>query len=337
MKTFLTLAWIASIAASHAQGFIRQIQVINNQPLIYDIPVGNDNGTVQSRPLTAESSVFQLYTNVPGPNNTQTLTKLDEKTVGTFLPTAGVQILTEDPYFPPRTRADKPYSVRLSISGLRPGSPDVPEYAKTVHTARSYKVYDSTTFQPTSVGGNYADTFSFRQNGTYVESSILQRLPGDNPGAVTGEETFVVSLHPDAGPYTELAKATVQVWPVAVGAIAGIEEGKRYFAVPTDGRFSVRNIYPKSVTYAQVYKGPHVLGTTGTPLPSTVVSYDTYLPQTAVLTLTDLPSVVDGDGTYTVEVLTITPFNNGAPELLTHVSFVLKRTLKVNSMITTAE
>ncbi len=336
-NAFIFAMSLAAAGLAPGQGFIRQIQTINGQALVYDIPFSGDNGTVVSRPLDAESSVFQLYTNVAGANNTQVLTKLDEKVVGTFLPSGVVEILSEDPYSPPRTRADKPYGVRVKVNGLQPGAPDVPAYARTVTLVRSYKLYDETTFQPNGVNGTYADTSSFTQNGTFVDNAILQRLPGDHPTKVSGEESFTATLSPPGAPVSELGKATVQIWPVATAALAGIEEGKQYFSVPTDGRFAVKNIYPKSVTYAQVYPGPQVTGTTGTPLPSTVVSYNTYAPQTAVLTLTDLPLAVDKDGTYTVEILTVTPFNNGAPELLGHVTFSLKRNIRVNAMVTTME
>ncbi|MFD2255758.1 hypothetical protein ACFSSA_03635 [Luteolibacter algae] len=337
MKSRISLLFLLGLCSVSANGFIRQIQTINGQSVVYDIPVANDSGSVQSRPLSAESAVFQLYTTVVEANKTETLKKLDEKAVGTYLPAASLQILSEDPYYPARTRADKPYGVRLTVSGLLQDTPDVPDYAKTVYASRSYATSDPVTYQLNGVKGTYADVFTFRQNGTFVENNVLQRLPGDSPSLAVGEESFTVYLNSGTGPASELAKATVQIWPVAIAQVAGIEEGERYTATPTDGRFSVRNIYPDSVTYAQVYKGPHVIGTVGTPLPSTVVAYKTHAPQTAVLTLTDLPGLVKDDGVYTVEILTITPFNNRAPELLAHVTFEVKRTLRVNSMVTTLE
>ena len=335
MKISILLISVSALNAVMGQGFVRQIHTIGNQPIIYDMPFAADSGSIVSKPIPVDSAVFQLYTNVAGANNSQTLTKLDEKVIGTYLPSATVQVLSEDPYFPPRTRADKPYGVSMVISGLQANSTEAPVYAKTVHVSRSYKLYDAVSHQPNGNSGTYADTITMRNNGTYVDTGIVQRLPGLSPTKAIGEESFTVKLHPDAGPTTELAKGTVQIWPVAVASIAGIQEGKRYYKAPTDGRFSVRDVYPKSVTYAQVYMGPQQTGKVGIPLPSTVVSYNTHEPQTVVLTLTDLEHLVDFDGIYTVEVLTITPFNGGAPELLAHVSFDLKRTISVNGSVTT--
>ncbi len=334
----MIFAFCLAAGAAPGADFIRQIQMLGGAPVIYDISISSNNGTVMSNPLVAESSVFQLYTTIIGANNIQTLVKLDEKSVGTFLPSVTVQALSEDPYFPPRTRADKPYGIRITIAGMQPDSPDVPAYAKSVQVARSYKLYDSSTYLPTGQGGDYADSFTFRTNGTFVDNAILPRLPGERPTKTAGEESFTVYLHPGSGvPQSELGKATVQIWPVADGVIEGIEQGKTYLDVPQSGSIALRDLYPKSVTYAQVYRGPQQTGIEGIPLPSTVVAFDTYAPQNARLTLADLEQAADDDGLYTIEVLTITPFNDGAPELLAHVTFRLKRTLEVNAAVTTIE
>ncbi|WP_411825793.1 hypothetical protein [Luteolibacter sp. AS25] len=336
MKILFPALFLASLGCACGQGLIRQIHMVGGQAVVYDTTVTNDSGNVISRPLDTDVAVFQLY-NTATVNGTTTFTKLDEKAVSTFLPVATVEVLSADPYSPARTRADQPYGIRLNVSGLQADSDEVPDYAKTVYMSRSYAMYDSTTFLSNGSGGVYADEFSFKSNGTFVDNNIIQRLPGDSPTLASGEESFTVQLHPDAGEVTELAKATVQIWPVAEAVIAGIVEGERYVQVPTTGRFSVINIYPTSVIYAQIYKGSQVDGTVGEPLPSTVVSYNSHQPQKAALTLTDLESFVDDDGFYTIEVLTITPFNDGAPEILGSVSFELKRTIRINGMMTTSE
>lgn len=333
LSSLIALAGIAS-----ASDFIRQIQTINGATVISDIPVSTDKGSVQSKPLTADSAIFQLYALEKGPNNTQTLKKLDEKTVGTFLPVVSVQALSEDPYFPARTRADRPYGIRISISGLQADSPNVPAWAKTIQVSRAYKLYDPATYLATGNAGTYADTFTFTGNGVSTASAILQQLPGDRPTKVSGEESFTAYLNPGSNqPASELSKATIQIWPVADAEILNLEDGKVYRELPKNGSLAIKDLYPKSVTYAQLYKGPKVIGTTGTPLPSTVVSHDTYLPQNAYLALTDLDQLLTDDGEYTMEVLTITPFNDGAPELLASVSFHIRRTLSINSMISTLE
>ncbi|MAS95877.1 MAG: hypothetical protein CMO55_21950 [Verrucomicrobiales bacterium] len=339
MKRLLLLIWALALAPSFGSegGIIRQIQSVDGNSVIYDIPINSDTGSILSFPLSSDSAIFQLYTTVTGPNNTETLKKLDEKVVGTFLPTASVEILSEDPYFPARTRADQPYGVRLSISGLLANSPDVAEHLKTVYVERSYLKYNNGNYQPTSAGGTYSDEFSFRENGTYVDNGILQMIPGPKPTKVAGEESFTVFLHPDTGTSAELSKATVQIWPVAEVQIKGLKEGEQYNSIPSNAAVSLKDLYPSSVTYAQVYKGNHAAGIEGTPLPNTVVAYNTHIPQKALLPLADLSSLLTEDGTYTVQVLTITPFNDGAPEILSHVTFDWSTTISVNGSITDAE
>ncbi len=335
MKARFLIPWVCAMAVASAGDFIRQIQTVNGSNVIYDMAISNDQGQVISKPLAAETAVFQLYATVTGTNNVQTLEKLDEKAVGTFLPTASVQILSADPYSPPRTRADQPYGVRLTINGLLASGSAA---TTSVRVGRNYKGYSPTTYAVDGTSGEYADSYTFRNNGTYTDNAVLQRLPSETPTKVSGEESFIVYLHPDINaPQAELAKGTVQVWPVATATISNIEAGKKYMEAPKLGSISVKDIYPKSVTYAQVYAGTQATGTIGKTLPSTVVSYNTYQPQNAQLALSELESLLDADGIYTLEVLTITPFNGGAPELLAAVSFQLKRTIEVNGSVTTIE
>jgi hypothetical protein len=46
---------------------------------------------------------------------------------------------------------------------------------------------------------------------------------------------------------------------------------------------------------------------------------------------------LEGDGTYTVEVLTVTPFNERKPERVAHVSFTIDRTIEVRGTLAGAE
>lgn len=334
-RLFLTL--LAMTGGLQAADFIRQIQTVNGISVIYDMPLANDQGSVISKPLTANSAIFQLYATVTGSNNTSSLVKLDEKAVGTFLPQVTVQALSEDPYSPPRTRADKPYGMRITIAGMST-DPSVPDSLKKVQVGRSYKLYDPAAYTATGSSGTYADTFLLRSNGNFTDNAILQRLPVIKPTKAVGEESFTVYLHPDAGtPQSELGKATVQIWPVAEGKIENIVEGKTYNAAPRDGNIIVRDAYPKSVTYAQVYKGKQLTGTIGSPLPNAVVAHNAAVPQQVPLVFTDLDDFLQEDGEYTIEVLTITPFNDGAPEIIDHVTFDLDRVIEVRGTTTTME
>jgi hypothetical protein len=332
MKQPLVLSCLLLSSPAWGGDFIRQIQTVSGASVITDMPITGDTGNVMSQPLGGVNAVFQLYTTITT-NNVATVTKMDEKTVGTFLPTVTVTALSEDPHVPARTRADKVYGMTIVISGLQTASATVPVGSSQVQVARSYALYDSTTYAATGVTGTYADAFTFQQNGTFTTNGIIQRLPVAKPTKAVGSETFTVYTDPSlSATQSQLGAATVQIWPVADAAITGITDGQKYSAVPKQGSLTLKDLYPKSTTYAQVYSGPPSLGTVGTVLPSTVVAYDTYSPQNAMLTLSDLPNMVSADGTYTIEVLTVTPFNKGAPERLAYLSFILKRTMNVGTL-----
>lgn len=346
--------------------FIRQIQTVNGQTVIYDTPLSSTQGEILARP-TNSSTIFQLYSQVDipaagglglfvgatvldlglelslslfGKDASLKFVKVDEKTIGTFMPEVTAQVLSEDPHVPARTRADKPYGIRLQISGLQADVAGVPDYAKQVQVRRSFRAYDPLIYAPTAAtaGGDYADDFSFKQNGTFVDNAILQRLPTATPTKAIGQETFTVYTHPDAGStQSQFAAATVQIWPVATATISGIDPARTYQAAPTTAMLQLADLYPKSVTYVQIYKGTPVLGTSGTALGATVVAYDTAVPQNAMLSISGMDQALGEDGTYTVEVLSITPFNGGAPERLSYTTFKLDRTIEMNASVTTQE
>ena len=323
-----------------AGDFIRQIQTVNGNTVIYDIALANDRGEVVSKPLEAEAAVFQLYALEAAGDGNQKFTKLDEDTVGTFLPEVTAQVLSEDPYPVPRTRADRAYGLKITISGLQADNPAVPEFAKVFSGVRSYALYDPSTYQPNGGAGEYKDKYVFNKNGTFTDNSIIHMLPEpkDRPTKACGEESFTFYMQETGNdPRSELAKATVQIWPVADCVIHNLQEGKTYHAIPPNASIELRDLYPDSETKAQVYAGGKAPGTVGTVLPSSVVKFNTYQPQKANLVLSDLEKHLVADGTYTLEVLTKTPFDDGTPEILASVTFRVKRAIKVNGMLSTME
>ena len=46
---------------ARAVDFIRQIQLVRGETLVYDLPVSGNTGDVLSKPLQSEGAVFQLY------------------------------------------------------------------------------------------------------------------------------------------------------------------------------------------------------------------------------------------------------------------------------------
>ncbi len=248
-----------------------------------------------------------------------------------------------------RTRVDKPFKVYVSIQGLLGGVND-PAASKAVqflHHVQSYGTgigvgLDRTqaiqlTDVPTTLNANITQVF------TYQVSSV----PGGDRTKVRGEERFsVYSLNDTRGatyhvPPSQLAADSVQVWPIAEGTIAGISQNQVVrFAMPTL-TVTLRDLYPDSRTYMRAYRGNvSSNGTIGTVVPGSNQIISDSTPQTRTLSISNYDHVFNGDGRWTMELLTVTPLEpGGAPlvERLAYVTFDLDRTLEVNGSFTTIE
>jgi len=382
---FIALAAIALFSSAKAVDFVRQIQLISGQTVVYDIPISSATGTVRSKPIEGNGSIFQLYAyedqiyspytvadvnvgnvahanvalgsnlvdlnvlglhlniNLGEESSASSLPKLlAEKAVGSFIPQATVTLSSADPYFPPRTRADQPYRVKVAIDRLPVPGSEVPENVPTkVRLEKSYKLYHPTLHVPAENGsgqGSYSEAFEFNQNGTYTMPSVYQNLPGTSPTRVIGEESHSAYIRLGSGnALAKIGSSTIQIWPVSTAVIQGIQAGKLYYELPQQVQATLTDLYPDSVTYAQIYKGQPSLGRKGHTIPSSVFSINTFAPQNTVVPLQDLIQGVTDDGDYTIEILTITPFNQRQPERVTHLTFQLKRNIKVNASMSTME
>ncbi|MCW1912406.1 hypothetical protein OJ996_02405 [Luteolibacter sp. GHJ8] len=271
--------------------------------------------------------------------------------MGAYVPQATVTIMTADPYTSiPRIRADQPFSVTVTVNGLMTdaGAPAAYKSVNFMHHVQSYGVGgtgiginrdQATLFQTASIKEETSP-----EGETRIYSFTLNNVPGTNRAKVRGEERFtVMSLDDQQGPNYHvlpqvLASRYIQVWPVADGMIAGIEDNQLIrFSLPAI-TLTVNDVYPDSHTYAQVYKGEVRNNVDGKIVPgSSKVIADT-LPQNLLFTLTDTDysSVFDegGDGRWTMELLTSTPFGI---DRLDYVTFDLDRTIQFNGSLTTKE
>jgi len=75
------------------------------------------------------------------------------------------------------------------------------------------------------------------------------------------------------------------------------------------------------------------MGTQGDILPLSAIRFDTVVPQDQTIPLGDWSDQLP-DGKYTLEALTITPFNKRRPERLSHVTFVLDCGIHTPGMVT---
>jgi hypothetical protein len=316
---------------------IRQFQTPSG--VIWDASSAVTSSGIQlsALPINPGGARFELWTIKSSSLTGLTSYLLDSAYVGTYVPVATVMIRSEDTTgVIPRTRADRPFYVDITVTGLLNGATD-PEPSKSVKFLRHVQSY--------GVGGvgtgldrtqaTLLTQSSINTNGPQTLTYAINSIPGADRSKVRGEERFsIFSLEDYQAPEFQLASKYIQVWPVADGTISGISQNQLIrFSLPTV-TLALNDLYPNSTTYAQVYKGNPVLGLTGKIVPGSALVISDSIPQSRVLTLTDYDSVFDSDGRYTMELLTVTPFGI---DRLAFVSFDLDRTIEVNGTVTTIE
>lgn len=335
-KKALLLSLASVLASTTAQAdsyvnFIRQVQVFSTAE--WQVPVAQQGQQLSPLAIDPGGARFELWT---VENSTLADHLLDHKYVGAYVPQAAVTIETEDPYVTiPRTRADRPFTVTVTLNGMLidPSAPLAARMVKILQHVQSYGNGVGVGLdrdQATKLAEGYIG-----QNGTYVLNYPLTNLPGVDRSKLRGEERITINSLPDyQAPEAQLASKYVQIWPVADGAISGIEDGAQLrFSTPTL-TVTLNDLYPDSRTYAQIYKGSPVLGTVGAVVPGTAVLINDAIPHDRVLSVEDWDSVIDSSGTWTLEVLTETPFGT---DRLDYVSFNINRDLSVNGAVTTVE
>ena len=351
-KTLLLMAALAAPAMVNAQSgsaftnFVRQVQLPQPQGTIRDTSVVANGSDTSALAIDPDGARFELWT-IKSTNPPQEFL-LAEQYVGTYVPQAIVTITTADPYLElPRTRADQPFTVNVTLAGLL-SSAGAPAASKAVDFLHHVQTYGT---NGTGVGINRSlatllGTTEMNQNSPinapFTYSFTVNQVPGADRSKVRGEERFTIMSKEDIQganynvPAQVLSSRFVQIWPVADGAIAGITDNQLIrFSLP-NVTLTVNDAYPDSATYAQVYKGAPALGTQGTVVPgSSRVVKDT-IPQSLTMVLEDYDAVFDagGDGQWTMELLTSTPFGI---DRLAYVTFMLDRTIQFNGSVTTQE
>lgn len=341
-KTLLALSALVSLLPCAVKGqggatytnWIRQVQLPSG--VLWDASVGATGEQLSPLEINPGGARFELWTVKSDP---VTVYLLDTKYVGTYVPMASVVIRTEDPntYTAiPRTRADRPFVVEVTTSGLR-SEVDAPEASKSVKLLRHVQSY--------GVGGTgeainrdqatLIHQVSLVNNAVHRLSYTVTSIPGADRTKVRGEERFsVFSLEDYQAPSSQLASMFVQVWPVADGSIAGIASNQMFrFALPSV-TFTLHDLYPDSKTYAQVYKGDVRSGVVGVVVPGSAWTIYGSTPQDKTLVADDWDSIIDSDGRWTMELLTATPFGI---DRLAYVSFDVDRTIEMNGTFTTIE
>lgn len=185
-----------------------------------------------------------------------------------------------------------------------------------------------------------------QSDGTYTVNKVItfdiNSVPGADRTKVRGEERFTAWSLPDeyqAPDPQQLASQYIQIWPIADGTISGIVHNEFIrFKVPAI-TIAANDLYPGASVYAQAYKGEKrdntVLKEDAFLVPGSHKSNPTVaVPWNELLVLDDWEEVLNEDGRWTLELVTLTPFGI---DRLAFVSFDLDRTIEMNGSFTTVE
>lgn len=315
--------------------FIRQIQ-------LPDVGVSRDASVdaagQQESPLEINpgGARFELHTVRTSPLQSYLL---DTRYVGAYVPQGEVVITEDVNSSTPRTRADRPFWVAVTVGGLLSG-PNDSEASKSVKLLHHTQSYGSGN-TATGVGidrtlATLHSQVTVSENGTHTFTFALTSIAGENRAKIRGEERISVFSQPDyQAPSSQLASQTIQIWPVADGTISGITSGQTVEFIAPPLTFAANDIYPEARVYAQVYQGAkRDDGFVGTIVPGSAVVVNESVPQDRLLTVSGWDSVLTADGTWTMELLTSTVFGI---DRLAWVSFEVDRTITMNGTVTTIE
>lgn len=333
VQLFGILGLLAPLASAQTYtNFIRQVQ--GDTGVQWDATVAFQGTQASQLEVPLAGSRFELWTLLSSPLKSYLL---DTKFVGAYVPSASVVIRTEDPYaLVPRTRADRPFHVDLTTSGLLNGAA-FPAASKSVTLFRHVQSYGAggTGMGIDRTQATLLSQASIVSNGSQTLSYLVNSIPGSDRTAVRGEERFSVFSLADTVSNvaaSQLASQYVQIWPMARGSIAGISANDKIRFAPPALTVTVNELYPDSRVYVQIYKGASRLGVSGTIIPGSAIIVNDSVPQDRVILLKDYDSLLTEDGQWTMELVTSTPFGM---DRLSFVSFTVDRTIRVNSMINT--
>ncbi len=330
----LLISGVSCASALTYTNYIRQTQMPAGVTWDASATVAASGSQLSSLAINPGGARFDLWTIDSSSPVKEYL--LNTKYVSSYVPVADVVVRSEDPYTViPRTRADRPFYVDVTISGLLSGATD-PDPSKSVTFLRHTQSY-GTTGTGIGIDRSQATLYSqatIAQNGKQTLTYTLSMIAGANRAKLRGEERFsVYSLEDYQAPASTLDSMYIQIWPVADGSIAGITNGQLIRNVMPQLTVTMNDLYPSSSTYLQAYKGNPVLGTTGVILPWSLNHSDS-VPVSAVNLVSGYDNFFDSDGRWTIELLTVTPFGI---DRLAVVSFDLDRYIYVNGSVTTIE
>ncbi|MDB6116936.1 MAG: hypothetical protein JWO08_717 [Verrucomicrobiaceae bacterium] len=352
-QLILVISGLAGLPTLWAQeAWVRQTDLATGQ--IYDTPVIGTGGAYTAPVRVNETgSLYQLFAR--GTAWDTNIYLLDTKIIGAYNPLATLSITSEDSYvrgdlaagtYVRRTRADRPFSIDLHVSGLVNGSASTAE--RSVYFAVHGRNYDPLTYSALDQP-RYLQHECNVENGDVHLGPAYHELTSPTMSTGCGEQCYTIVRY--AGyqvPDTILVEPTIEIWPVPTAAVTTVTSAKVFIdRIPTVV-LTLKHLYPDSRTYAQIYAGRAALGTVGTVIEGTERRYGrhynpdqvdepTNVPQDVAISMEDLSTYAAADGAYTLEVITETPFFNRAPERLLSVTFEVDRVISSRGQLSTAE
>ena len=341
MKPFpLTTLCLALVGGScHGAGesytnFIRQVQLPSG--VQWDATVAATGERTSALAVDQGGARFELWTVLSA---SQKSYLLDSTFVSTYSPSAEITILTEDPYpLVPRTRADRPFSVELNVTGLL-GNTATVDAAKSVKFLRHAQAYATKGTGDTldRSQASLLSQVSITSNGAQKLTFPITSIPGANRTKIRGEERFSVFALADGDiPESQIISRYVEVWPVADATIQGITPGQKIGMQLPKLTLTFNDLYPESQTYAQIYPGSVGSVIEGSFIQSSRIPWSSTAPLDAVREVegSDYAAFLVKDGQWTIELVTVTPFG---PERLAYVTFDVDRMITVNGTVSTIE
>lgn len=342
----VALAVCGAASAQSYTNYIRQTQMPAGVTWDASSAVLNSGTQFSDLAINPGGARFDLWTILNEAPPVESL--LDTRYVSTYIPEAEVEITSDDPYPTiPRTRADRPFYVTVTVRGLRNGETD-PEPSKSVSLLRHVQSYGA---KGTGVGIDRSQAILLNESA--IESNVedlplddteLTQIPGADRAKIRGEERVsIYSLEDYQAPASQLASKFIQIWPVADGNIAGIAEGQMIRYKCPDLTITTNDLYPDSCTKIQFYSGPK---RSMSDPQRQVTGFMEYLgwsknhpngalpPPDAVELLRDYDRSFETDGLWTIELVTVTPFGM---DRLHAITFELDRTIEMNGTFTTIE
>ncbi len=321
-------------------------------------------------------STFYLYVQgIDGPDGPPVL--LDQKFVGQYVATASIDITSADPYIPTRTRANEAYNVTVTSSNqqwtsafLGGTAPELSWNPLSIVLNATYEkqevdgsIISSGTIDLNTTDGEINSTTltlipGNEQEFTYpiVETNIPAdddpvdaTVPRASDSYLMGKEKFVVLAESglDANGdaiHRQIGSSSIQIWPRAQGKITGLVQDDRITRSMPDVNIYLYDLYPNSTTYATIYQGQASLDGNLIPVYTSfkLGPYNRSEPigtadSPAEIPVTNWDKYITDDGYYTLEVSTITPFNNGNPERVLAVTFYVDRKIQVVGSTTSSE